>query len=380
MRNLFASLGLVAAMGSLVTSIQPAFAQGKLATNKVQNAIIGLTNNNDDDIVSLFNDSSTNTSQNAAATLTNISRASSANANGSAMAGSVKQAVPPNMTFIPAGPFTMGDSLDGESDAIPTATVTVSAFYMDVNLVSLGQWQSVYSWATSHGYGFDDSGSASAANQPVQKVDWYDCVKWSNARSQQAGLTPVYYTDANLTRVYTNEDLTAFANWAANGYRLPTEAEWEKAARGGLSGQRFPWGNSITQSLANYFGCIDGCGFTYDAGPNGYNPASMNGIVSGGTSRVGCFAPNSFGLYDMAGNVSQWCWDRYGTGTNGSDNYIPNSTNPTGSANGSDHVLRGGNWNDYASSLRCARRIANDPNVVSNGFGFRCVMGRQSPD
>ena len=110
------------------------------------------------------------------------------------------------MALIPAGPFTMGDTLDGESDAIPT-NVYVSAFYMDMNLVSFSQWQSVYNWATNNGYSFDNAGSAKAANHPVQTVDWYDCVKWCNARSQQAGLTPVYYTDAGLTQVYTNGDM-----------------------------------------------------------------------------------------------------------------------------------------------------------------------------
>ena len=111
------------------------------------------------------------------------------------------------MALIPAGSFTMGDTLDGESDAIPT-NVYVSAFYMDVNLVSYSQWQTVYNWATNHGYGFDNAGSGKAANHPVQTVDWYDCVKWCNARSQQAGLTPVYYTDAGLTQVYTNGEWT----------------------------------------------------------------------------------------------------------------------------------------------------------------------------
>src|ERR1700694_740103 len=90
---------------------------------------------------------------------------------------------PAGMALIPAGSFTMGDNLDGEIDAIPT-NVTVSAFYMDVNLVSYSQWQSVYNWATNAGYGFINAGSGKAANHPVWGVDWYDAVKWCNARSQ----------------------------------------------------------------------------------------------------------------------------------------------------------------------------------------------------
>ena len=81
---------------------------------------------------------------------------------------------------------------------------------MDTNLVSSNQWATVSAYATSHGYSFAFAGMGKAANHPVQMVDWYDCVKWSNARSQQAGLTPVYYTDAGMTQIYTNGEATPF--------------------------------------------------------------------------------------------------------------------------------------------------------------------------
>jgi len=270
-----------------------------------------------------------------------------------------------NMVLIPAGSFTMGDTLDGESDAIPIS-VTVSAFYMDVNLVSYCQWQSLYYLATNAGYDFDNAGSGKSANQPVQTVDWYDTLKWCNARSQQVGLTPVYYTDTNFTQVYMNGDVDAVcANWTASGYRLPTEAEWEKAARGGLSGQRFPWGNVITENLANYLG--DPTDYSYDFGPNGNNSI---GILGGTpyTSPVGSFAPNGYGLYDMAGNVWEWCWDWYGTPYAG-------GTDPRGPATGNYRDLRGGSWAYNASLTRCANRSYSETVQVQSYFGFRCVRG-----
>ncbi len=293
-------------------------------------------------------------------------------------AGALLTIVPNSMALIPAGSFTMGDTLDGESDAIPT-TIYVSAFYMDVYDVTETLWANIYDWALANGYDFDNTGAASpkGANYPVQSVDWYDVVKWSNGRSQQAGLTPVYYTDAALTQVYTTGEVDAvYVNWGASGYRLPTEAEWEKAARGGLSGQRFPWGDTISESQANYYG--DTNAYSYDLGPNGYNALFDTGAEPY-TSPVGYFAPNGYGLYDMAGNVYEWCWDWYAAPPYTAGSAYLGGTNPTGAGPGSGfRVLRGGSWfNDYYSAYyaRCAFRGDNFPDDVNYITGFRCVRG-----
>jgi len=204
----------------------------------------------------------------------------------------------------------------------------------------------------------------------VQTVRWYDVVKWCNARSEQAGKPPVYYTDAGLTQVYrTGETDAVFANWAAKGYRLPTEAEWEKAARGGLSAQRFPWGNTITQNLANYYG---NTGLSYDLGPNGYNAIGSIGGTSPATSPAGSFALNGYGLNDMAGNIWEWCWDWYGTPYAG-------GTDPHGPPSGSNRVLRGGSWYYIADFARCAYRNSLNPIGAINDIGFRAVLAPGQP-
>ena len=282
---------------------------------------------------------------------------------------------PAGMALIPPGSFTMGDALDGESDAIPTVSVTVSAFYMDTNLVSFSQWQAVYTWATSHGYVFDNAGAGKAANHPVESLNWYDVVKWCNARSQQADLTPVYCTDAGLTQVYTTGDTDAvYANWAANGYRLPTEAECQKAARGGLSGLRFPWGNTIDWNHANYFSQWTGAApsYPYDlATTSGYDPAFTNGGAPY-TSPVGSFAANGYGLYDMAGNVQVWCWDWYAAPPYPTGSPYLGGTDPRGPASSPDgyRVLHGG---FFTYGLRCAKRSTNSPSFVIDHDGLRCV-------
>jgi formylglycine-generating enzyme len=290
---------------------------------------------------------------------------------------------PTGMVLIPAGSFTMGNYLANNFyntatndpdivDANPT-NVYVSAFYMDVNLVSSNQWAAVHSYATGHGYTFTHAGSAKAGNNPVQTVEWYDCVAWCNARSVQAGLTPCYYTDAGLTQVYTNATGTnVYLNMANQGYRLPTEAEWEKAARGGLTGNRFPWGDIIAESLANYF--AEPASYSYDLGPySGFNTNFDSGSVF--TSPVGSFAPNGYGLYDISGNVSEWCWDWYAAPPYPAGSPYLGGANPTGAATGSDRMLRGGRGDGDASYARCAFRSFTGPNATFDYDGFRCVMG-----
>ena len=258
-------------------------------------------------------------------------------------------------------------------DANATST-TVSAFYMDATEVTLSQWQTVYDWAKTNGYDFDNVGSGKNTNHPVQSVNWYDCAKWCNARSEREGRTAVYHTNTTLTGVYRTGrvDLTtSLVNWDADGYGLPTEAEWEKAARGDLVGQRFPWGATISEEQANYYGNTNR--YSYDLGPDGYNPVGSVGGISPATSPVRSFAANGYGLFDMAGNVMEWCWDWYGTPYAG-------GTDPHGPLTGSYHVLRGGWCRGGASAARCASRFYNIPSANDSiNIGLRTVRRLPTP-
>ncbi len=283
--------------------------------------------------------------------------------------------VPTGMVLIPAGSFTMGDTFnEGISAELPTHTVYVNALYMDRYEVTKALWDEVRTWAVAHGYGFEDAGLGKASNHPVQEVYWYDVVKWCNARSEKEGRVPAYYTDTAQTTLYRTGQVDVQNGWVKwnVGYRLPTEAEWEKAARGGVAGQRYPWGNTISHSQANYYSYWSGGRhyYLYDVSPTaGYHPDYDND-PGPYTSPVGSFAANTYGLYDMAGNVWEWCWDWYGSYSNGSQN------NPRGPSSGLDRVFRGGSWNfeSYDRYCRVSLRNRLRPNDGDYGIGFRCVL------
>jgi formylglycine-generating enzyme required for sulfatase activity len=301
--------------------------------------------------------------------------------------------VPPaGFALIPGGAYQRGDNLDGMSDA-PVQTITVSAFYLQTTETTQAQWDTVRAWGLSHGYTDLVTGTQAAypskgANHPVHSVSWFDVVKWCNARSEMEGLRPCYYTGPQKTtaQIYRtgSENVTNDAVcWGATGYRLPTEAEWEKAARGGLTGKRFPRGDTISHSQANYYvystdGSTDRSHpnfFYYDVSPTqGYHPTWSHNHDGNYpyTSPVGSFAANDYGLSDMAGNVWEWCWDWYGRYATDAD--------PRGPSVGPFYrVIRGGGWGSDAGYARCAQRGISIPGYSGGHyyfFGFRPARGR----
>jgi hypothetical protein len=252
----------------------------------------------------------------------------------------------PNFSLIPAGTFQMGDNLDGNPDA-PVHNVYVSQFFMAQTELTYGEWLRVKTWADSHGYQFDNAGAGNGDNYPVTTVNWYDAIKWCNAKSEMEGLAPCYYTEASQvsSTTYRNGrfDLNnEMVDWKANGYRLATEAEWEKAGRA-LFGKRYPNGDILRSSDTNF------------------------GSIIGGTTPVKNYAPNGYELHDMAGNVWQWCWDRYGSIS------VSDTSDPHGALTSLDRILRGGAWNSESIDCRVSRRYSIGQEGLYDTVGFRLV-------
>jgi formylglycine-generating enzyme required for sulfatase activity len=272
-------------------------------------------------------------------------------------------ATPAGFALISAGTFQMGDSFgEGDAGERPLRQVTVSAFYMAERETTKALWDEVRAWGVSHGYTDLAVGGGKASHHPVQNVTWFDVVKWCNARSEKEGLVPCYTVGGTPMRTGT---AIPVVHWTAKGYRLPTEAEWEKAARGGLKEKRFPWGDTITHSQVNYQSNEE---FAPDISPmRGFHPTYDIGDFPY-TSPVGSFKANEYGLYDMTGNVWEWCWDWYGTYPSGAP------TDPQGSALGLVRVQRGGSWGNYAYFCRVSTRDRCNPFLSDYALGFRVVL------
>jgi formylglycine-generating enzyme required for sulfatase activity len=259
---------------------------------------------------------------------------------------------PTGMALIPGGPFEMGD----DRVAGPVHSVMVSTFAMDKWEVAFDLWDSVMEWGNSHGYDIRAGGSRGPGMDkvPVYSVRWYDAVKWCNARSEMSGLPPAYYEDTDKSKIYRSGDKDPLGVLWNTGYRLPTEAEWEKAARGGSIGKLYPWGTDLLDlSLARIASDESGSGFT----------------------RVGQYPPNGYGIYDIAGNVFEWCWDWEGPYTAGFQD------NPKGPQTGSGRIIRGGSATRYGREYcRVAARIGSRPDMLINDYGgFRCVLPEGQP-
>ena len=259
-------------------------------------------------------------------------------------------AAPAEMVLIKGGTFLMGSSESEnwrEADEVQHA-VTVSDFYIGAREVTQEEYQAVVGKNPSEFKG---------KNLPVETVSWFDAVIFCNLKSRKDGLTPAYRIDG--------ENVTW--NRSANGWRLPTEAEWEYACRAGGKGP-FNIVPSPSPKQANYYGH-----YPYNIEQNYFSTGNLDvqpGTYRGHTVPVGSFKANVWGLYDMHGNVSEWCWDRYGA--------YPSEavTDPAGPETGATRICRGGGWNDFAKHLRSAYRSSQTLDDAFPSRGFRLARNK----
>ncbi|AEF82230.1 formylglycine-generating enzyme family protein [Leadbettera azotonutricia] len=240
---------------------------------------------------------------------------------------------PSDFVKLEAGTFMMGSpARESARDRDETQRqVLVGSFYIAKHEVNQDEYESVMHKNPSRFRG---------PNLPVENVSWFDAIIYCNARSEKEGFTPAYIIRDSEIR-WDHE---------ANGYRLPTEAEWEYACRAGSS-TAFNTGYNITVNQGNFDG-----NFPYNRNPKGNYRKTTTPVMS--------FPPNAWGLYDMHGNVYEWCWDQY------SVNY--NSGNLNGSLR-ARAVIRGGSWYSEARFLRSANRANADHSAMTNYIGFRVV-------
>lgn len=278
-----------------------------------------------------------------------------------------KPAIPSDLVFIKGGTFQMGDLFgEGDKEEQPVHTVTLSDFYLGKTEVT---FESYDAYCTATGLEKPRDSGWGRGQRPVINVQWYDAVEYCNWRSLQESLTPVYTID-KINKDSTNRSSYDTLKWTvtinskANGYRLPTEAEWEYAARavGSSTGKvpegkvRFGHGKDIA----------DPAEINFD-GANDARSYSVQGIFRGKTVEVGTLSQNSLGLSDMSGNVWEWCWDWY------DEHFYANSPieNPSGPSSGYYRVCRGGSWDSVPVSNRVVYRQWDLPFDRLRTIGFR---------
>jgi len=275
------------------------------------------------------------------------------------------------MVFVEGGEFLMGctdeQGGDCEENEKPVRKVFVDDFYMGKYEVTFEEYDA-FCEATNRGKAHDwDWGRG---KRPVIDVSWYDAVEYCNWLSEQEGLEPCYKIDKenedpNNKNEKDDMKWTVQCDFTKNGYRLPTEAEWEYAARGGQVSEGYKWAGVGKEEELFLYGsyCEENCKFDWKD--------SLRNDGYQGTAPVGNFRPNEFDLYDMSGNVWEWCWDWKGTYI--SDEGDPIYRDVVGPIYGSNRVLRGGSWFNLPAYLRVTYRGSSWPNFLSDYVGFRLV-------